>query len=297
MPWGGVPTPSTAGDTTKAPAALRPGVSNPSLTERDLTVLVALSADPADADALARYTGLADVDERLPVLADNGLVRETDAGYALTDSGRRVIDAPGGDPADDTVDAPDEVRESLRARDLRADRLDAVLAAFGFLRYWGTATGAEVADGAFGEVPLDYDTAAEWWGFVADHLAGVPTVDPPDREGGFWRFTGRPGVADLSEDGRNRLFDHGEAGAYASATEAMVAAGLTDDDRRAVSAALAALQGGDERDTDALRSAVSGVGGADEAGADALLDALERLPGVVRDGERWRYTLTPDGYE
>ena len=278
------------------------GVSNPSLTERDLALLVVLSDDPADVDALADHTDLqADaLDDRLAVLLDNGLVREADGAYALTDSGRRLIRAPGDGSADDSIDAPDEVREAFRARGLEADRLDAALAAFAFLRYWGTATGAEIADGVFSEAPLEYATADAWWEeFARDHLAAVPTVDPPETEGDFWRFAGRPGVSDLSEDGRNRLFDHGADERYASATEAMAAMDVPDGRRRAVAAALAALLGGDEAGTDDLRAAVSEAGDGEDGGADAddVLGTLERLPGVVRSGDRWRYTLTPDGYE
>lgn len=271
-------------------------MSNPSLTERDLVVLVALSDDPADADTLARRTDVPrdELDGRLAVLADNGLVREANGSYALTDSGRRVIRAPSNGTADDSLDVPDDVRETLRARGLRADRLDAVLGAFAFLSYWGTATGAEIADGVFSEVPLDCATATDWWTFVRDHLAAVPTVDPPSDAGGFWRFTGRPGAA----DGRDRLFDRGDADRpAASATEAMVAAGLADGERRAVAAALAVLQGGEETGAGTLRSAIRGELDADSADVERLLDALARLPGVVRSGERWRYTLTPEGYE
>lgn len=275
-------------------------MSNPSLTERDLALLVALSDDPADGETLADRADFPvdALDDRLAVLLDNGLVREADGAYVLTDSGRRLVRAPGDGSADDSIDAPDAVREALRARGLEADRLDAALAAFAFLRYWGAATGAEIADGVFSEVPLEYATAEAWWSeFARDHLAAVPRAEAPEREDGFWRFAGRPGVSDLSEDGRNRLFDHGDAkNEYASATEAMVAMDLPDGRRRAVAAALAVLQDGDEAGTDDLRATVAGAG-TDDGDVEAALETLERLPGVVRSGDRWRYTLTPDGYE
>lgn len=77
----------------------------------------------------------------------------------------------------------------IAGRGLRVDHLDAVLSAFGFLRYWGTATAAELKDGIFSEVPLEYTTAEMWWTeFVYEHLAAVPTVDPPAIEDGFWRL-------------------------------------------------------------------------------------------------------------
>ncbi len=286
-------------------------MANPTLTEDDRALLAALESRTATAAELADRTGddrsADELDERLDLMADNALVTSVQGGYELTEDGRRLLRAPGDGSADETIDAPEEVQAAFRDRGLKADRLDAALAAFAFLRFWGAATAAEIADGAFGEEPLGFDSAAAWWDeFARDQLVALPTVEPPADDGGFWRFDGPAGVTDISEDGRKVVFGRtreSDTPEYASATEAMVETGLSDDRRLAVSAALAALQRTDEADTGTLREAAAGVGaeGAGES-ADAdwlesgLLDALERLPGVVRDGDRWRYTLGPDGY-
>ena len=287
-------------------------MSNPTLTEDDRTLLAAFESGTATASELADRRGVDrsadELAERLDFMADNGLLRRAgagDGGYELTDDGRRLLRAPGDGSADETIDAPEEVVATLRDADLRADRLDAALGAFAFLKFWGEATAAEIADGAFSEEPLEFASAAAWWSeFARDHLAALPGVEPPETEDGFWRFAGRAGVADVSEDGRKVVFGRStdRTREYASATEAMVEAGLPDDRRLAVAAALSALQRTDEADDETLREAAAGVE-ADGATADAewlesgLLDALERLPGVVREGDRWRYTLGPDGYD
>jgi hypothetical protein len=281
------------------------------LTGTDRDVLAELVDRSADRAALARAVGVPveDLADRLSFMADNGLVRETDGEYGLTDDGRRVLRAPGDGSADDAIDAPEAVVWALQARGLRADRLDAVLSAHAFLRYWGTATAAEIKDGVFSEVPLGFETAEEWWTeFVRAHLREVPDVEAPADEDGFWRFAGRPGVADLSEGGRRMLFGRGGGGRarHASAREAAAELELTDAERLAVGAALATLQraqaGDREVDGGALRDAAGDVraGGAeyDEGWLDGeFLDALGRLPGVVRSDGRWRYALGPDGYE
>lgn len=273
---------------------------NSGLTASDLAVLSALDRGEADAAALAERAGVPPdrLADRLSFLTDNGLVRPTEAGYELTDSGRQVIRVPGDGTADDSIDVPPVVVEVLHDRGLRADRLDAVLAAFDFLRYWGRATAAELRDGAFSEVPLEYAGAEAWWtAAVRDHLAAIPFVERPPTEDGFWRFTGTPGVAALADDGRRVLFGRRSP---ASATEAMARAELPEDRRLAVAAALAALQRG-ERDPEALRRAAASVEAGerpnDEWLEGPLFETLERLPGVVRAGDEWRYTLTPDGYD
>ena len=275
-------------------------MTDSTLTADDRDLLAALEPAPATADELAaRVDRPADeLTERLDFMADNGLLRRVDAEYALTDDGQRLLRAPGDGTADETIDAPEEVVATLRDAGLRADQFDAVLGAFAFLQFWGEATAAEIADGAFSEEPLGFRSAHAWWTeFARDHLAALPGVEPPDADG-FWRFSGRPGVADVSDDGRKVVFGQStdRPRAYASATEAMVDTGLSDDRRLAVAAALAVLQRTDEADAETLREAAA------DASADAewlesdLLDTLERLPGVVREGDRWRYTLTPDGY-
>lgn len=287
-------------------------MANSTLTDDDRTLLAELESGTATASELADRNGVDrsgdELTERLDFMADNGLLRRTEGDeYELTDDGRRLLRSPGDGSADDTIDAPEAVVEKLRRTGLRADRLDSALGAFAFLQFWGEATAAEIADGAFSEEPLEFDSAAEWWEeFARDHLARLPTVDPPDTDDGFWRYTGRAGVADVSEDGRKVVFGRraGNRPEYASATQAMMDAGLSDDQRLAVATALALLQRTDEADDQRLRDVadrVDRVGGPSDGIDpewldDGLLDALERLPGVVREGDRWRYTLGPDGY-
>ena len=293
--------------------------ANSTLTDDDRTLLAALDALDAGAATASALADRSETDrsadelrERLDFMADNGLLRRSDDGteeYELTDDGRRLLRAPGDGSADETIDAPDEVVATLRDRGLRADRLDAALGAFAFLRFWGAATASEIADGAFSEEPLAFDSAAAWWDeFARDHLAALPGVDPPETDGGFWRFDGPAGVDDISEDGRKVVFGRvrgDDAPEYASATEAMAEAGLSDDRRLAVAAALSVLQRSDAADDATLREAAERTRDAganvDDSWLDSgLFDALERLPGVVREGDadagRWRYTLGPDGY-
>ncbi|MFC4358399.1 hypothetical protein ACFO0N_10625 [Halobium salinum] len=304
---------------------------NPTLTAADRQLLGVLGDGPAPPASLVAVSdaGGPTVHARLRYLADNGLVRRQGAAYELTADGRRLLRAPSEGDADDAVALPDPVVRALDDRGLVADRRAAVEAAYGFLRYWGTATGPEIADGVFSEVPLGYETPAAWWeGFVRDQLVGLPGVETPDAAVesagvGLWRFAGRPGVADLDEPGRRLVFGRGETTprSYACATEALVHLGVTDDRRLAVAAALGRLQreqrranaADGSRSTD-RRTDPRGVPGetlltvaaAATAGDDTLGDAwlhgplfdvLERLPGVVRAEGRYRYTLTPGGYE
>ncbi|WP_254536805.1 hypothetical protein [Halomarina litorea] len=276
------------------------------MTDADLAVLAALRGGDVPRAALDGRVDLppATLGERLAFLTDNGLVRERDEGeFALTDSGRQVLGGPGDGTGDNSLDAPPDVVRALEARDLRADHIDAVCAAFAFLRFWGRATAAEVRDGVFSEVPLDFETPTVWWDAVRDHLAAVPYVEAPTDDGGetgFWRFTGTPGVADPGADVRfaRAVRGAGDDDPYASATEALTDLGLSDDERLAAAGALAALQRG-ECEPAALRRAAAGVGAGDvgEAWLDStLFEVIERLPGVVPVDEGWAYTLTPAGY-
>ena len=279
---------------------------NPSLTETDLAMLAELYQDPTDAGILAQDVDIPpeQLSERLAFLAENGLIQKINGIYKLTASGSRVLRTPGDESADNSINAPQSVLWSLQSRGLHADRLDAVLATFAFLRYWGKATAAELKDGIFSEIPLEYETDERWWTeFVRDHLAAVPTIEPPDTENGFWQFTGTPGIADLNEDGWKVVFGRGAdaPGRYASATEAMVDMDLTDNERLAVAAALATLQRNREVDVESLRTVMTTVQprdeNIDESVKDKSLETLGRLPGIVRSGDCLRYTLTPDGYE
>ncbi len=287
--------------------------SNPTLTAVDLAVLAALRDGRARREVLATRAALppSTLDDRLVFLTDNGLVREDTSDEAatgdgrrfeLTDSGRQVLRAPGDGTGDNSLGVPPDVERALEARGLAPDRRDAVREAFAFLRYWGRATAAELRDGVFSEVPLDFESPGAWWSeVVRDHLAALPHVEAPAEDDGFWAFTGTPGVSETGGDPRFARAVRGadEGTPYASATEALTDLGLDDDERLAVAGALAALQRG-EREPSALRRAAATVRAGrrppeDWLDAD-LFDVLARLPGVVSVEEGWAYTLTPEGY-
>lgn len=279
---------------------------NPSLTEFDLAVLAELYRSSEETATLAQSVDIRpnQLSARLLFMEDNGLVQKHGDTYVLTASGSRVLRTPGSETADDSIDVPQSVQWLLQSRGLRADRLDAVLATFAFLRYWGKATAAELKDGVFSEVPLEYETTERWWmNLIRDHLAAVPIIEPPTNESGFWRFTGTPGLADLNENGWKVVFGRGAdlPQRYASATEAMVDMGVTDMERLAIGAALATLQRERETDIKSLRTAAATARTKDESVdsdvADVVPDILVRLPGIVRSENTLRYTLTPDGYE
>ena len=279
---------------------------NPSLTETDLAILSQLHQSPTNTVTLAQSVDIPPdrLSNRLAFMVDNGLIREIDNAYEVTASGSRVLRVPDDEIVDNSIDVPRSVLWTLQSRNLRADQLDAVLATFAFLRYWGKATAAELKDGVFSEVPLEYETAERWWTeLVSDHLAAVPTIEPPATENGFWQFTGTPGIADLNENGWRVVFGRGADAPerYASATEAMVDMELTDEERLAVAAALGTLQRDSEADKESLRAVATTVRNSDKNVSngveDTVLDILIRLPGVVRSEDCLRYTLTSDGYE
>ena len=281
-------------------------MGNPSLTKTDLAVLAELYQSPVDTVTLAQNVDIRPnrLSTRLTFMAENGLIQKIGDTYELTASGSRILRVPGSENVDDSIDVPQSVLWLLQSRGLRADRLDAVLATFAFLRYWGKATAAELKDGVFSEVPLEYETTERWWmDLICNHFAAVPTIEPPTNKNGFWQFTGTPGLADLNENGWKVVFGRGAdlPERYASATEAMVDMGVTDMDRLAVAAALATLQRERETDIDSLRTAAATARTDDEVVdgdvADIVPDILVRLPGIVRSGDNLRYTLTPDGYE
>src|SRR5699024_1380600 len=158
---------------------------NPSLTETDLAVLAELYRSPEDMVTLAQDVDIQpdQLATRLLFMEDNGLIQQYSDTYELTASGSRVLRVPGSETADDSIGAPQSVLWLLQSRGLRADRLDAVLATFAFLRYWGKATAAELKDGVFSEVPLEYETTERWWtDLIRDHLAAVPIIESPTNE-------------------------------------------------------------------------------------------------------------------
>lgn len=288
------------------------------LDERDLAILAALETDPADpvgtdpadgadsadaADLAARIdASAADLEARLEDLADNALVRPTaDGGYAITENGERVLVATTLGRLDDRIDTPEHVEAALDDRSLPPDREDAVRGAFAYLRYWGSATTAELQDAVYDEWPAEFPDRRTWWTeLVADGLAALPDVRPPDDgESGAdeaalaeWRYAG-PATVDRGDlDGREILR---MGGAHAGdARHAVESVGLPDAERDAARAAFAALADRGTATDEEIAEAVyedqpAGYGSAAEWWDGFLRDALAEVPAVEREDGKWRY--------
>jgi DNA-binding Lrp family transcriptional regulator len=275
------------------------------LDERDRAILERLHRGAAGVDALAGPANASaeTLGERLPALADNGLVeRVGDGEYALTDDGARVVAASPAGAMDNRIDTPDDVEAALAAYDLRPDREGAVRDAFAFLHYWGEATKAEIVDAVFSENPAEYDDGAAWWsGLVRDHLAALPAVGPPEPGSDEWRYTRTPVVAMSGEDGRDRL---GPAADRSSAKFALEQLPVEDDEREAVRAAFELLAEAGAASADELRERVypdhdAGYDSADAWWA-AVRESLPAVPGVEQaesEGDAWEHRETDDGGE
>ncbi|WP_122088778.1 hypothetical protein [Halalkalicoccus subterraneus] len=259
-------------------------MGTPTLDDTDRTVLERLADGPRTA---AELDDLNDAPDRLDALAESGLVVGSEDGYELTDSGRRVIEAPGDASADDRIDVPDEVEAALDRADHPPDRAAALRGAFAFLSYWGEATPHEIRDALYSEQPAGYDSSKAWWeGFARGGLAALPEIEPGEEA---WRYAGRPGLDDPSVDGRHGPDDDAP---YGDAKHALESLDLDGDERAAVHAAFALLA--DEGEADEERIAAlhedhpAGFGSA-EKWYDRVSDALAELPGVEREDGTWRY--------
>lgn len=290
-------------------------MSNRPLDPTDRAILDALRAGPADVDGLTSTVGGPDVDlegtgvdleGRLAALADNGLIREVEPGYALTDEGERLLAATHRGYRDDRIDLPERIDEAVAGLGLRADRMDAVRGAVAFLRYWDEATPAELVDAVYDEHPAGYDSRTAWWdGFVVDALSALPGVRRSDDDA-RWVYEGTAadedtaadrqavpsdGRADARVDGRVVL---GRGGGPASARHAVASLDLEDGEREATRAAFAALFARGTATEDELADATyeehpAGYGSRTEWWNGFLRDALAAIPGVERHAARWRY--------
>lgn len=270
------------------------------LSGREKSVLRRLAEDPTSVEALVEAVEYdhSELTERLTAMEENGLVRQgDDDSYALTESGRRVLEAPATGEADSRIDVPDRVQAAIDALGLRADREEAVYNAFAFLRYWGEATENEIVDGIYSENPIDYGSVDDWWQtFMRDALASLPEVEEPGAGERTWRYAGTPEIETETEDGR-QLFSP-ETDSFGSVKHAFEALDLPADRQAAVHAVFAALQ---ERETaaetdlksEAFEQADAGYSSADEWWVECVEPVLAELPGVeqAEDGT-WRYTGT-----
>lgn len=249
------------------------------LTDADCAILRQIAAGESDPAALGDDAD--EVTERLSQLANNGLVSREEGEYALTPSGRRVLEAHGDEPADDTDDLPTDVDLAIAAFDLRPDAEEAVRRAARFLRNWEEATASEIVDGVYSESPAGWDDEDEWWReLVRERLAALPRVVPPgDGDGDDrWRYAGEtPTDAD---DGR-RVIDSEER--YGSAKHAIEREAESEREADHLSAAFEVIE---ERD----RVASGKLAAALDADLDRIADSLAALPGVEREGETWLHT-------
>ncbi|MDS0300708.1 hypothetical protein NDI76_18325 [Halogeometricum sp. S1BR25-6] len=274
------------------------------LDTRDLAILLALGDDgPAtasDVQTAAREDASTEaVEERLSRLAEGGLVAQADGGeYELTPSGRRLLRTETDDSAS-RPDVPAEAERAIETADLHPGVADALARAVVFLRNWGSATSEEIIDAAYSETDLGYDDGERWWDeLVRDPFGALPGVVPPSDEGGEWRYDGSETPSDDAEEatGANREGDDGRRvldGAddrYGSAKHALEREAMDDAEAAAFAAAFEALAASDDAGAtaaDLVERAASETGSSVDA--DRLTEALESVPGVRREGGRWRY--------
>lgn len=276
---------------------------NVTLDERDEAVLERLREEEADVESVAESVpaDAAYLRERLPELADNGLVERTgDDRYAVTSDGERVVEASPAGTNDNRIDTPADVEREIAAFDLPPDEEEAVRTAFAFLHYWGAASESEIVDGVYSESPAGFESRSEWWSeLVRERLARLPSVEPPNEDGDPWRFTGTPTVEESPDDGRTVT----EGASSTSVKFALERLELAEDERTAVRAAFGRLMEDGEASADEIRERVypDHPAGYDSPSAwwdDCVRDAFGSLPGVERrdgDEERWRYRQTESG--
>lgn len=266
------------------------------LSARDTIVLRSLAANPKTGDDLAESVEYDQqrLRERLSAMEENGLLRRT-AGerYALTESGRRTLEAPADGTADNRIDISSDVREAIEEHDLRPDREEAVINAVAFLQYWGSATKYELVDGIYSETPVGYDSAEQWWRqFARDALATLPVIDEPDQDETTWRYAGPAEREKRPRDGR---LVQGRS-AYGSVKHALETLDLTPEEREAVHAVFGFLFRHASADESEIRSDVyeredAGYDSEAEWWRDCIEPALGKLPGITETaGGTWRYT-------
>jgi predicted transcriptional regulator len=279
-------------------------MGNVTLDDCDRVVLERLRAGSADVDALAGSVNLdaGYLRDRLPELADNGLIRRASGDdYALTDDGSRVLESTAARARDERVDTPPAVEGRILAFDLPPGRTAAVRNAFTFLRYWGEASAGEIVDAGYSEAPAGFADWRAWWTeCVRDRLAELPSIEPPSSTVESWRYDGIPIVENGSSDGRDVAGDGATQGT--SAKFAIERLDLDEESRRAVRRGFDLLVeleliSATEAKEQVYLEHDAGYGSPDAWWDDCVRPGLESLPGVERVDEmreRWRYRPVDD---
>ncbi|MFD1641076.1 hypothetical protein [Halohasta litorea] len=269
------------------------------LTEQDRRLLRRLSTGPQTAGSLAAHAAddpdrLAD---RLDVLADSGVVRRTDETYELTDSGRRVLAAPGDGSADGWIDVPLAVERELGSQTIDEPCAAAIRAAYGFLQYWGEATASELRDAIFFEQTAGYDDRHQWWAECVEPMfRELPAVRRLDSDllAARWHSDRPPGVDDAA-DGR-AVFGSTDGQPFGNARRAIEAQVESDDQRVVIREAFAALETRGQATEETLRNVVENIADetSDQRPIPAAFDVLASVPSVQQvdeagSGGLWRY--------
>lgn len=234
-----------------------------------------------------------DLADRLRRLGENALLeRAGDGRYELTENGVRLLNATGRGDRDDRIDTPADVAAAIESLELPPAETDAVRTSFSFLRYWGDATTAEVIDAAYSEVPAGYDDADRWWAdCVGDSLAVLPRVEgsPDSGPAARWTYDGTAVVEGSADsDGRAVMEDIDGPSRFGSVRRGIEVAARTDEERRAVRAAFAALF---DRGSATSRELVEAANDLETQETthleteELLEEFLEVLPDVERDQE------------
>lgn len=239
--------------------------------------------------------------EQLDLMADNGLVRDIGHGvYELTENGRRVLSAPGDASADDRIDTPNSVEQTLDKFDLPVECEEAVRRSFTFLRSWEEAAPTEIKDSVYDEKPADYASAEEWWDqCVRTPLAALPYIEQPSSDDEVWTFTGPRSAAESTADGRHMLDSDAEHTPPTSAKHTIEK--LTDNNARrdAVLGAIERIRQQGEMSEADIKETVydshpAGYESPDEWWEQCVRDILEEVPGIEQaiPGEIWIATRT-----
>lgn len=275
------------------------------LDDHDRAILSRLYQGNADVASLAESVDCDEgyLRERLPELADNGLVLRVHSDvYRITANGKRTIAASPEGTMDNRIDTPPDVERAIESFTLRPDREEAVRNAFAFLHYWGEATEGEIIDAVYSENPAGFESRQEWWAEgVRDRLADLPFVQSGSSAGEEWVYVQTPIVEQHTDDGRGVADD--DVTSKTSVKFALEQSDLNEDERNAVRAAFDLLVQEGDASADEIKKRVypdhdAGYESASEWWTDRVRDAFESLPGVEQpnaDRGSWEYQQSDEG--